>query len=684
MKHFFYFTAAAVAFLVINGCEQIPSPKPVFEPVSSEDMTVPCSGGIFSVAYEIVNPSENGDVLAHTEADWITDFDYSVFGEVKFLVEENIGKDKRESVIFLEYEYSEGESLEFGVKIVQEAAGDLPPEPDDDPFTIEVYEIGATSAKVKTTPLDMELTYTSQLMTKADFEYQVGDVDNAQQWLRETFEYMAYSYGMTFYDFMRAFLISGVEDYPYTGLLPETEHIVFAVGLDYECNFTTEFYIGANFFTMEFTLTDLSFTMDVVPEARTAFVVTTPSDMTANYVVFPIMQSDCAGLSDEDIIQSIIDAYSMFIEVYVVYGINERNFTGLEPDTDYYALAFGFEPSAFMYTSNLHKEPFTTLNTGDPTKVTFDISADRISAYFADITVKPSDASVFYLYNVIQKSLYESYGGDKDALQRYSDELIDELYQDYVGYGYTWEEIVEQFYVAGETTFTAECLVPETEYYVWAATCDEQGVFLSEPALVPFVTEQHVPSDAYVPGIVDEYFDGYEIAEYNPLYGGYQGMVVVPIVYEPNDLAVDWCVSVFQGDVVAMYGEDDVFLSTLESSQWGQNIVGIPTFALMYDQPYTVTTIAVDEDGNYGEMYHQVYTMTKDGVAPPENVDYYFNQFMPYSGYPEELKRVMPKIMCHKEDKPDCVADTAESLDMGELPPIGKDSSGKIIKADLF
>lgn len=27
MKHFFYFTAAAVAFLVINGCEQIPPPS---------------------------------------------------------------------------------------------------------------------------------------------------------------------------------------------------------------------------------------------------------------------------------------------------------------------------------------------------------------------------------------------------------------------------------------------------------------------------------------------------------------------------------------------------------------------------------------------------------------------------------------------------------------------------------
>lgn len=690
MKRSFLFTAAMVSAalcIAVTGCQpEEEFQPPVLNPVSADDIAVPGKGGPVSIAYTVDNPVEQGDIRAEkpSDADWISDFDYSTPNEIGFNVSENLTELSRETEITVIYEYPSGEPQSFVVKVIQSAAEEEEPEPPaEDPFNIEVYEIGSTSAKVKTTPADLEMTYTSQLMTRADFDYQLGDIENAEAWLRETFEYMAYTYGMSLNDFLRMFLITGVEDYPYTGLIPETEHIVFAVGLDYECNFTTEFFLGAEFATTEVVVTDLTFDMVLEPQARKAHVETTPSDMEAKYVVFSTLKSDCSGLSDEQIIDNIVAEYYMFIDAYVVTGFYERDFTELEPDTEYYGLAFGFEPSVMAYTSKLHKQEFRTLATADPSTVTFDISMDRVRAYFTDFTITPSDASVYYLCGTIDKATYDSYGGGTEALQRYSDEIIDEMYQEYVDWGYTWAEIVEQFYVVGETEYTAECLTPQTDYYVWAATCDEQGKFLSAPAIEPFTTTVHIPSEAYVPGVIDEYFDGFEIAEYNPLYGGYQGMVLVPVVYHPNDAAVDWCISVFMGDVVATEGEENVFMATLESAQWGQERVGIPTFALMYDTPYTVTTIAIDADGNYGEMYHEVYTMTRDGVAPAENVDYYFGQFMPDVMEVGKESPAIPSIVEKTVYKSDFTTDRSHG-EVESATVTDTKARGKIISSGLF
>ena len=98
----------------------------VLEIVSLTTLSAAAEGDLCTIAYTVVNPREGAAAEASCPAAWVNTFDYSVDGEISFLVDENTG-DERSAVVTVAYPGAEPRT----VTVVQQAGGgETPPSPD--------------------------------------------------------------------------------------------------------------------------------------------------------------------------------------------------------------------------------------------------------------------------------------------------------------------------------------------------------------------------------------------------------------------------------------------------------------------------------------------------------------------------------------------------------------------------
>lgn len=107
MKKSFIYCLMALVCLCAS-CEpivELPGDEPVVELTVTSATFPPFSadGGNAVITYTIANAVEGEDVTATAAADWITDVDTSVYGEVRFVVAPNTSVDVRSSHIAISY-----------------------------------------------------------------------------------------------------------------------------------------------------------------------------------------------------------------------------------------------------------------------------------------------------------------------------------------------------------------------------------------------------------------------------------------------------------------------------------------------------------------------------------------------------------------------------------------------------
>lgn len=97
------------------------------------------------------------------------------------------------------------------------------------------------SLDVRITPKDNESTYYFSLITKKDYESLYGS-DNEQMTAayKTWFEQLAASENLSLKDFLENALLSGMQNYQFRALVPETDYVFFVYGLDYAGTATTE------------------------------------------------------------------------------------------------------------------------------------------------------------------------------------------------------------------------------------------------------------------------------------------------------------------------------------------------------------------------------------------------------------------------------------------------------------
>lgn len=340
---------------------------PVLTLTSEAEINADEEGGDYEITFTLENPTEDGELKAESD-EWIT----TVVEEAKVAVsiDPNEKEEAREGKVTVTYNWAGGEPLHFDVIVKQPAKGGNYP----NAFNIEVPEdqITATSAMVRSSCNYSELTWTSQIMSQEQLDtYCGGDRENMKEYFLELLEEKLADTGIPPEIALPLLLYPGdkVDEFTYS-VTPETHFLTFAVAMDYQMNYTTDFYWGPEFTTPENTDPEpggLTFEIVVEPKKTSAIMSVYPSDKSAKYLATALDESFfTSGLTDEEIMSEIISQMSFLILFMLDQGdVVGTEVTGMIPGMNYYAVAFGVDTGTYSYSSVLAKEPFTTLPSED-------------------------------------------------------------------------------------------------------------------------------------------------------------------------------------------------------------------------------------------------------------------------------------------------------------------------------
>lgn len=201
---------------------------PILEAISP-DIEAEAEGGTFIFKYSISTPVEGCTASADSEAEWISDIDASITGEVSITVAPNETEQPREASVTIDYC---GSSLTF--RVIQ--AGAI-----IDDFKIEITEITEIDSPMGLVPAvcwnviakDKEMYYFTSFTNKSTWDLSSTPEEFMQQELSTTIE-MAAAFSMSFEDYLINYAKKG-DSYNNEGApLTAGEYVVYAYGVSAE------------------------------------------------------------------------------------------------------------------------------------------------------------------------------------------------------------------------------------------------------------------------------------------------------------------------------------------------------------------------------------------------------------------------------------------------------------------
>lgn len=227
----------------------------------------------------------------------------------------------------------------------------------------------------------------------------------------------------------------------------------------------------------------------------------TPSDKEATYHIMTMTKADFDNVgSDDDLIATVISdlkeqagGYGLSVEEYLegyVLKIGDltKDMPSLQPDTEYYVIAFGISVSGES-TGPLFKEEAKTAQQAEGSDLTFELKAE-VNGASAELSVKPSDATARYYQSYIAETMLEYLETDVKGVVEYM--LQEEIYYGTES-GMSIYEVVDGMSYYGEVSYTVS-LYNSTPNILYAAAISETGDIISEVASTTFAMES-VASD---------------------------------------------------------------------------------------------------------------------------------------------------------------------------------------------
>lgn len=330
---------------------------PEIVPVDAVDMNVEAQGGSYTFRYTVNNPVDNGSIVCGNEVDWISNINTDEEGVLKFDVAANTEVSPRSAVLNVAYVY-DGNQTSFDVNVIQQSeSGD---------FILEVTNITASSADIKVTPNDMNMTFISMFVEESIVQ---DYVDDQEAWFYEDMNYfsqLAGMYSMSLVEYLQlGTLKQGVQQVKATALTPNTVHYLYAYGIDISTGspvMTTDLY------KVKFTTKDVQAVEDVYQIEATVngssidMLVIPPDDNLYVYDCVPETSLSGYGSTIEEQIKNyeeewIASMMIMFpIDKIGYTGPQSRTFTGRVPGVKYYACAFGIDNSGKACTEVFYEE----------------------------------------------------------------------------------------------------------------------------------------------------------------------------------------------------------------------------------------------------------------------------------------------------------------------------------------
>lgn len=473
------------------------------------------------------------------------------------------------------------------------------------PFVITHDELTGTSVKITVTPHAQTEPYFYDMLPKAIWEeYHAGD---AATYL-EHFVQDKLDKGGNLDDIFSVIATTGTDSHDFTGMIPATEYVTFAIGIDTQCKPTTESVVVT--FTTEEVVSDNLFSIRFEnPQFDGIDFTVTPSNEDTYFYMWKT-QAWCDKRSDDEIVAALLDEYGFMIDYLYSYTgeTTYENEHVMSTDTGYCVLIFGYENGAS--TTPLSKFSFrTNPSATDPAQCTFAVETTGVTSSSAEVRITPSDPQVMYMWDLIDGETYRAHSA---SMRQY---VIDYVAEDL--------ENLDDIRIRDTDGMSFNrTLTPDTEYYVWTAAIDEFGQPAGEIRLSePFRTLPRELSSAAVTADFVKYFDGDALyALDQSAYGNCRGLAYVYVNFHQSDDASLWYGQMFQDDLSDPTDPtDEEVIATLESGGWIWCPVGKP-FLCEWDKPQTLMAVALGKDDNYGKVFRSVHTFTRSGAAPAEEI----------------------------------------------------------------
>ena len=472
-------------------------------------------------------------------------------------------------------------------------------------------------AHIEITPSHEGVAYYNNLITYEDYETLYGkDINVAADAVIadviEDYAYWDYTLAETF-EYNTDYLATA---YEFEGMA-NTKYVAFAFKWNEKCERLSEVSF-AEFEIGEIPMSENELSMEISDITQSTFYVKIATTNNDPYAIFAIPASEISKLrTDDQIFDYILTKYgTSFLYNYIFEGDIEGTFSGLEADTEYAVLLFGYE--AGTLTTKITRENITTLKAGAVDACVYDIQITDIDDREARVSIDPSDYSIWYYWNVFEADATEA------EVKAYIESTLNGYY-----YGDYWEFSYYEL-AQGKVESRLSQLTPNTDYkivivpmhadrFAYLGTMRQGGYFTTKSAII---------ADISIWAGFDAYYDGDEVYAINPQYfSNYQGQVILPMSVEIDGDYGGYLYTIFtyqEGLEDPAQFSDDMLIDNLYNvgANWSPAY-----FRGVWDVEMMVAAVAFDKEGNPSPVYRERFICTRDGAGDAQEfVDYYLGE----------------------------------------------------------
>ncbi|MBR5866047.1 MAG: hypothetical protein IKY89_07240 [Alistipes sp.] len=269
------------------------------------------------------------------------------------------------------------------------------------------------------------------------------------------------------------------------GIEANSSYFVFAIGIGADGTTTTEAEV-IEVKTAAPPVNTFEVTEGYVEDDRATFYVR-PNHSESYVALFELKEYFVENgelVSDEEIIAGILAAQGSKIGNHVYSGTSTVKDCPMIPNKDYYCLVFGYFGGEV--TTPLTKVEFRT-KAADMVDADIIVTVAEVTYTEASVSFQPYIEPFPHMFNVMPYATYEAYGANDEAIKRYNDELIDQMWDPAK---MSREEWLSR---ALETTYNSwriSDLETNTKYLVYAIGLVPDGTYTTEAFTKTFTTKE--------------------------------------------------------------------------------------------------------------------------------------------------------------------------------------------------
>ena len=268
------------------------------------------------------------------------------------------------------------------------------------------------------------------------------------------------------------------------GIEANSSYFVFAIGLGADGTATTEAQV-VEVRTAAPPTNSFEVTEGYIEDDRATFYVR-PNHSESYVALFELKEyfvENGEVVSDEEIIAGILAAQGSKIGDHVYSGTATVKDCPMIPNKDYYCLVFGYFGGEV--TTPLTKVEFRT-KPADMVDADIIVTVAEVTYTEASISFQPYVEPFPHMFNVMPYSTYKEYGENDEAIKRYNDELIDQMWDPAK---MSREEWLSRALETGYNSWRINGLEPNTQYVVYAIGLVPDGTYTTQAFTKTFTTK---------------------------------------------------------------------------------------------------------------------------------------------------------------------------------------------------